>query len=196
MGQIITNVASLGLLVLLFTAIARRAPDDRLRCWLAGWGWILIHTILKLWTPTSTVSRLVNLCASVDALGLSAVFFLVSTMIVREGRTAGLRLGSVLTLFTLPCLTVAIIEPHLGRLLATLVIIRQCVAVGLAIRTRINPGLMRRVTIPTCAASLALMLFGLAHGHSEYVVLTLLGEMYFTAGLDFWSRAMTTPSLV
>ena len=37
MDQIITNMASLGLLVFLFTAIARRAADDRLRCWVAGW---------------------------------------------------------------------------------------------------------------------------------------------------------------
>src|ERR1700721_4431206 len=74
MGQIISNIVSLGLLVLLFTAIARRTPDDRLRCWVAAWIWTLVHTGLKLWTPESPVWRLASVCVGIDALALAAIF--------------------------------------------------------------------------------------------------------------------------
>src|SRR3569833_156369 len=102
MDQIITNMASLGLLVFLFTAIANRAADDRLRCWVAGWACILYHIGLKLWAPQSAIGRLTSVCVGIYALVLAAVFFIVSTMILREGRRIALRLGGTLTLCTLP----------------------------------------------------------------------------------------------
>src|SRR5580658_5918758 len=138
MEQVIPNIASLGLLVFLFTAIVRRAPDDRLRCWVAAWICILVHTVLKLWTPVSPFWRSTSVCASVDSLALAAIFLLMSTMIVREGRKAGLRFGGVLALFTLPCLTMSIAQPRLGALLAVLALARQAVAIRLAMRPRLN----------------------------------------------------------
>lgn len=186
MDQVVTNMASLGLLVFLFAAIARRAADDRLRCWVAGWGWILIHIGMKLWTSHSPVGQLTNVCVSIDALALAAIFFIVSTMIVREGRRAGLRLGVALTFFTLPLLTLAIAHLHPSWILATLVTVRQGIAVWLAMRARVNRRAVLTLVIPACSVTLAWMLYGLGHGHSEYVVLALLGEMYLVAGADFW----------
>src|SRR3569623_1806687 len=112
MDQIISNLASLGLLVFLFAAIARRAADDRLRCWVAGWVCILIHIGLKLWIPQSSVGQFINVSVGIDALVLAAVFFIVSTMIVREGRRAGFRLGGALAICTLPPLSLAIVHPQ------------------------------------------------------------------------------------
>src|SRR6185437_3225904 len=40
--------------------------------------------------------------------------------------------------------------------------------------------------VPACVVTLAWMLYGVGHDHSEYVVLALLAEMYFVAGADFW----------
>jgi diguanylate cyclase (GGDEF)-like protein/PAS domain S-box-containing protein len=187
MDQMIANLVSLGLLVFLFGAITRRAPDDdRLRCWVAGWVAILIHIGLKFWTPISPIGRLTNLYLSLAALGLTAIFFVISTMIVREGRRAGLRLGSLLAFITLPLLAMAVVRPHPGWILAILVIARQGVAVWLAMRTRINRSAVASVVLPAIGVSLAWMLYGIAHGHSEYVVIALLAEMYVVAGADFW----------
>jgi diguanylate cyclase (GGDEF)-like protein/PAS domain S-box-containing protein len=186
MEQVIPNIASLGLLVFLFTAIVRRAPDDRMRCWVAAWICILVHTILKLWTPTGSVWRLTSVCASVNSLALAAIFLLMSTMIVREGRKLGLRFGGVLALFTLPCITLSIAQPGWGALLAILVLARQSVLVCLAVRTRLNRRSILSVVIPACALSLSCMLFGIAHGHGEVIVLALLGEMFIVAGAIFW----------
>jgi diguanylate cyclase (GGDEF)-like protein/PAS domain S-box-containing protein len=187
MDQMIANLVSLGLLVFLFGAITRRAPhDDRLRCWVAGWVAILIHIGLKFWTPISPIGRLTNLCLSLAALALTAIFFVISTMIVREGRRAGLRLGSLLAFITLPLLAMALARPHPGWILAILVVVRQGVAVWLAMRTRINRRAVASVVLPAIGASLAWMLYGIAHDHSEYVVMALLAEMYVVAGADFW----------
>jgi hypothetical protein len=186
MDQIITNMASLGLLVFLFTAIARRAADDRLRCWVAGWACILVHIGLKLWTPHNRIGQFTNACLGIDALVMAAIFFIVSTMVVREGRTAGLHLGGALTLCTLAPLILAIAHPHPSWLLAMLIVARQFIAVGLAIRARINRRAVLKFVIPACATTLVWMLYGIGHGHSEYIVLALLAEIYFVAGADFW----------
>jgi diguanylate cyclase (GGDEF)-like protein/PAS domain S-box-containing protein len=187
MGQILSNIASLGMLVFLFAAIARRAPDDRLRCWVTGWVYILIHISLKLWVPVTAIGRLANVSLSVDALALAAISFLASTMIVREGRKAGLHLGGVLAFATVPCLTAAIVFPRPEWLLATLVTLRQVIAVRLAMRSnRLNRRPVLAVVIPVCTASLAWMLYGIAHGHSEFVLLALLGEMFVITGANFW----------
>jgi diguanylate cyclase (GGDEF)-like protein/PAS domain S-box-containing protein len=186
MDQIITNIASLGLLVFLFTVIARRAADDRLRCWVAGWVCILIHIGLKLWTANSSIGKLTNVLASITALILAAIFFMASSMVVRQGTRAGLRLGGALALFTLPCLTMAIAHPGPGWLLAILVIVQQGMAIRLAIYPRVNGRSVLSVVVPICAVSLAWMLYGISHGHSESVVFALLAEMYVLAGVDFW----------
>jgi diguanylate cyclase (GGDEF)-like protein/PAS domain S-box-containing protein len=189
MGQIVANLVSLGLLVFLFTAIARRAPDDRLRCWVAGWLGILIHIALKLWKPESPVGQLADVCAGIDALALTAIFFIVSTMVVREGRKAGLRLGAALTLFTLPTLTIAIVHPRPVGLLTVLVIARQLAAGWLAVRPRVNRRSVVPVLLSIHTVSLAWMLYSITHGHSEFVMLALLGELYLVAGVDFWFNA-------
>lgn len=186
MDQVITNIASLGLLVFLFTVIARRAADDRLRCWVAGWIWILIHIGLKLWTPKTSIGQLTNVCTSIAALILAAIFFIASTMVVREGRRAGLRLGGALAFLTVLSLTMAIAYPHVSWILAILVIAQQSMAVRLAMRPRVNRWSALTVVGPICAASLAWMFYGIFHGHSESVVLALLAEMYLLAGTDFW----------
>ena len=186
MDQIITNMASLGLLVFLFAAIARRAPDDRLRCWVAGWGCVLIHIGLKLWAPHSALGQLTNVCAGIAALALAAIFFIVSTMIVREGRRASIRFGGAWAFLTLPLVVLALAHLRPSWPLAVLVVGRQGIVVWLTLSVRVHRRALTPVTISTCAAILAWMLYGIGHGHNEYVVLGLLAEMYLLAGADFW----------
>lgn len=126
------------------------------------------------------------MCAGIDALALAAVFLLVSAMVVREGRRAGLRIGGLVALFTLLCLTVSITLPRAAALLTILVVARQGMAVRLATRPRINRRKVSSVVIPVCALSLAWMLYGIWHGHSEFVEYALLGEMFILAGSNFW----------
>jgi diguanylate cyclase (GGDEF)-like protein/PAS domain S-box-containing protein len=186
MDQVLTDIVSLGLLVFLFAAIVRRAPDDRLRCWVAGWICILLHTALKLWMPANPVWRLMSICTGADALALAAICMLTSTMINREGRKGGLRFGGMLALFTLPCLTLAIAHPHPAGFLAALVVARQAAAIRLAIGPQTSRRLLPSVVVPLCALSMIWILYGIAQGRSEVILLALLGEMFSMTGASFW----------
>lgn len=194
MDQIFGNIASLGLLVLLFSAIARRSPDDRLRCWVAGWVWLLVYTALKLWTPAAPLARLANACLGVYALAFAAIFFQVSAMILREGRRAGLRLGGLIAILTLPCLTLALVQPRTSGLLAFLVLARQGTMIVLAMRTRVHRTAVLSIVLPALTLSLAWMIYGLAHSQSQPILLALFAEMYFVAGADLWFNG-SSPSL-
>src|SRR6185437_191614 len=141
--------------------------DDRLRCWVAGWVCILIHIGLKLWIPQSSVGRFVNVCMGIDALVLAAIFFIVSTMIVREGRRAGIHLGGVLALCTLPHLSLAIAHPRPSWWLTVLVIARQLIVVRLAMRSRVNRPAILKVVIPACTITLVWMIYGIRHGRRD-----------------------------
>ena len=157
-----------------------------MRCWVAGWIWVLVEIALKLPHPSSATGRFIAVSLGLDALALAAISFLVSTMIVHEGRRAGLRLGILLAAVTLPCLTIAMAHPRSGWLLTLLVVFRQAVAVRLAMRPRPNRWPILAVVIPVCAASLVFMLYGIARGYSVIVVLALLGEMFIAAGVNLW----------
>lgn len=186
MDQIVRNIVSLGLLIFLFAAIARRAPNDRSRCWVAGWVCVLIQTGLKLWEPHIPALRLVNACASIFAVASAAIFFVVSTMVVREGRKAGLRLGGTLAISTLPCLVVVIALPRPTWLLIAVVILWQGMVVRSALGQRPNRRSALSVVLPVFAVALAWMVYGVLHKHTDYVVLALLGELFFVAAADFW----------
>lgn len=201
MDQVIANLVSLGLLVFLFTAIVRRAADDRSRCWVAAWVCILIHIGLKLWTPSSVLGTLINACASIDALALAAIFFMTSTTILGGGRRTGLFQGGALAFAILLTLTAAIAWPNSGWLLTILGTALQAIVAWLAMRTRANRRALLSVVLPTCIATLIWMFYGIAHSHGEAVVLASLAEMYFVAGADFWfsgwqrSRGLVTTSI-
>lgn len=132
------------------------------------------------------MGKLLIASAGVDAIALAAIFFSVSTMILTEGRKAAFLLGGALAAFTLPCMMLAIIAPHAGWLLSALLIVRQSVAIWLLMRPRINRRAVLSIVIPVCALSLAWMLYGVWHGHSEFIFLGLLGEMFCVAGVNFW----------
>lgn len=182
----IVDISILGLLVFLFAAIAKRNPDDRLRLWVAAWLCILIHFALGIWSPVSGFQVAMRDSLSVITLALAATLFVISTMILKEGRNAGLRLGGLLALFTLPCLAVAVIVPQGIIILATLIVTRQTIAILLAARRQHDRPSISSIVIPLCILTATWMLYGLFHGHSEIVVVTLLSEMYFVCAAGFW----------
>ena len=105
MQEVLFDMAVLGLFVFLFAAISIGRRDDRLWCWMAGWFLVAAHFAAELPQPSSVVWRNIATCIDLDSLALAAVAFVISTMILQEGRTAGLRLGALLfvpTIFSVP----------------------------------------------------------------------------------------------
>jgi len=185
---VVLNIVVIALLVFLFGSISSARPDDRLRCWVGGWICILIHFGADLWSPSSVLAENVQVCVSVDALALAGILFVVSTMILTEGRAAGLRLGGLLAISTLPCLSLAAIGLHSLWPLTILLLARQALAISLAARSRLNRRTVASIAVLVCLVSSGWMFFGLMHGQMAVVVAALLAEIYLVTAIDFWNN--------
>lgn len=184
----ILNIAILGLLVLLFGAMASVRPDDRLRCWEGGWISIFAHFGVDFWTPHDAFLENVRLCLSFDFIALAGIMFLVSTMVMKQGRKAGLQLGFLVALGTFPCLDLATLSPHQTAILAILVAVRQGLASFFAVTVRPNRRLASGGVIGICTVTAIWMFYGLEHGQPELVVYGLLTEIFVVNAIDFWSH--------
>jgi diguanylate cyclase (GGDEF)-like protein/PAS domain S-box-containing protein len=186
MQAVVVDIMILGLLVFLFGAVSRMRPDDRLRCWVAGWLCILVRFASQLWNPSTIGLHNLQTCISMDALALAGIFFIVSVVIQTEGRKVGLRVGAFLTISTLLCLDVEIVGVRSAWPLVILVVVRLACAIVTAARVRHNRRVVAFTIISTCVIAATWMVHGLTHGHPEVVIHALLGEIYLIAAVDFW----------
>jgi diguanylate cyclase (GGDEF)-like protein/PAS domain S-box-containing protein len=184
----IFNLVVLSLLVFLFAVTFRVRPDDRLRCWIAGWLCVLAHSAAALFTPADPFWHNLLSCISFDALALAGICFVVSTMILSESRAAGLRLGIVLAVITLPCLSLAVLGFKNAWVLSLLILVRQAFAIRLASRARPYRRTVAPIVICVCVATGGFMLYGAFHGDAETIVYALLGEILFVTAIDFWNN--------
>jgi diguanylate cyclase (GGDEF)-like protein/PAS domain S-box-containing protein len=186
MQPVVFDIMILGLLVFLFGAVSRMRPDERLRCWVAGWLCILARFASQLWHPSTILEHKLQTCISMDAIALAGIFFIVSVIVQTEGRKLGLRVGAFLAISTLLCLNVEIIGIRSAWPLAILVVVRAACAIVMAARARHNRRVVSSTIIATCLIACAWMLHGLTHGLPEVVIHALLGEIYLVAAIDFW----------
>lgn len=188
MQTAIVNLVVLGLLVFLFAVVFRARPDDRQRCWIAGWLCVLAHSATALFTPSDPFWHKLLSCISFDILGLAGICFVVSTLILTESRAVGLRVGIVLAVSTLPCLSLASIGFESAWVLSVLILVRQAIAIRLAIRRRPHRRAIAPIVICLCSVTGGFMLFGASHGDSEMIVYALLGEIIFVVAVEFWNN--------
>jgi diguanylate cyclase (GGDEF)-like protein/PAS domain S-box-containing protein len=86
MQNILLDILIIGLLVILFGSIYRRQATVRVRFWLLGWFFILIHFGLLLYTPAETWGANLMVAAAEGGLLLcGAAFALSSTLVWEEG---------------------------------------------------------------------------------------------------------------
>src|SRR5580658_5559300 len=105
MQETIIDLVSLGLLALLFGVISWVRPDDRLRCWVAGWTCILVHFGAELFRPSTVFWQNIQSAVIVSTLALTAAFFIVSTMVLTAGRRAAARRFLTVSIPLVLCLT-------------------------------------------------------------------------------------------
>jgi diguanylate cyclase (GGDEF)-like protein/PAS domain S-box-containing protein len=75
---LLLNIAVFGFFVLLFASLYRNKPLNRLKFWIGSWIWVLLHFLLLLWRPVSDFWSSAADAASVSALMLTGVWFLIS----------------------------------------------------------------------------------------------------------------------
>ena len=88
MQNILLDILIIGLLVILFGSIYRKHATVRVRFWLLGWFFILIHFGLLLVTPPDAWGAKLMLAAAEGALLLCGASFALSSELVWEAGMA------------------------------------------------------------------------------------------------------------
>jgi diguanylate cyclase (GGDEF)-like protein/PAS domain S-box-containing protein len=93
----------LGSLVLLFASIYRKRPHLRVRYWLIGWTFVLVHFAAEIFHPASSTGQNFLDFVSLVSLALCAVCFILSECTVRDSacrpQTVLLLIGSPLVVY-------------------------------------------------------------------------------------------------
>jgi hypothetical protein len=129
MQNILLDILIIGLLVILFGSIYRRQATVRVRFWLLGWFFILMHFGLLLYTPAETWGANLMVAAAEGGLLLcGAAFALSSTLVWEEGWR-----------FTAPALLLSI-PPVIYVTVSTLWTAPRLLLVGLGVVVQLSYG--------------------------------------------------------
>lgn len=188
MQEILVDMAVLGLFVCLFVAVSNRRRDDRLRCWIAGWLLVMAHFGFELVEPKNALLNRTLDFVDLGSLAAAAVCFVVSTMVLQEGRASGFQVGFALGLPTIVCVGIATLYPQAVWPLTIAFTVRQIIAVLLANRLGRRDRRAGLVIGGVCAVTTVLALVAVLNKLPEAFPPILLGEMFLVAGIDFWSN--------
>jgi len=184
------NISFGTVMVFLFGTVAWvRRPDDRAGCWFAGWLSVLGAFIAQFAGLHAAGWKEVAAAAvELDLIALAGVFWVASAAIPVFGRRFGIRLGMVLTIPTMLCLTLAEVDIQSRWVLLSVILARQALltAMSLMIR-RPRPGFGTFMAV-VCAIDAGLMTYFVFHGQTELLVQVILAEVYFAAGIDVWNK--------
>lgn len=190
MQAAVINVAFGTVLVFLFGTVARvRRPDDRARCWFAGWLSMLVSFVAQLaGLYVAGVEKTVLTAIEVELIAVAGIFWVVSAAIPIRGRRFGIALWFVLAVPTVLCLTLAMADVQSRWPLLAAVAVRQGPLVVTSARTRRLRPRFGTFLMTICAANAALMFYCILHGQAGLVVPAILSEVYMAAGADVWNR--------
>ncbi|HUD57156.1 MAG TPA: EAL domain-containing protein [Terracidiphilus sp.] len=188
MQEIVVDVSVLALFVFLFSVMSIARQDNRLRCWTAGWLFVVAHFAVEIWLPARHTWQVFQECISVDALALAGTCFVYSATIYRSKGRFPRWWALLLIALTLASLDLAISGSAVSWILASVVEMRQTLAIVLIVRGCRNRLKFAAASCLVCLATGAWMLAGIEHGRPEIVIYALLGEIYFVSAIDFLSN--------
>lgn len=195
MQNILLDILIIGLLVILFGSVYRRHATVRVRFWLLGWFFILIHFGLLLVTPPDAWGARLIMAASGSALLLCGAAFALSSGLIWE---RGWRFAvSALLLSVPPVAYVSTVVLWAGpvTLLAGLGLAAQ-VAYG-AVILRLGTGgrktgtaaraaIARRWGAAILVGCSVWLAFELRRGHVAESIYPILSEIFFLNALLYW----------
>jgi diguanylate cyclase (GGDEF)-like protein/PAS domain S-box-containing protein len=185
MQSIAVNIVVLSLMALLFSVIIRTRPDDRLRCWVAAWLCVVARFLAQLWQPAGLFEQHLQSFIIVGAMALAGMFFIISMMIMVEGRRAGVVLWLVMSGMTLAVFAPVAFGVRSVPLLSAMIIGRQCVAVYATLLRRDRPSVLT-IMIPVNLAVGSLCVIAVVNGRPELVFSIILSGLYLVAAAGFW----------
>ena len=189
MVDALINASVAMVLVFLFGTVAWVRPDDRTRCWFAGWLSLLAASLAQLaLLDAAGWERIALASLKVDLTAVAAICFGVAAEILVRGRRFAILLWFVLAIPTVLCLTLSAADVHSRWLLLAAVAARQAPAITMAATTRgFRPGF--GVLVATAfVLNAGLMAYFILHGHAGLMVPAILAELFLGAGAAVWDK--------
>ena len=195
MQNILLDILIIGLLVLLFGSIYRKHATMRVRFWLMGWFFILIHFGALLITPPDASGANLMLAVAESALLLCGAAFALSSGLVQE---KGWRFtASALLLSAPPVVYVTVVaQPIPPKWLVWGLGAAVQIAYGAVIyrfgrgrpaaRGSARPKVARRWGAAILLAGTAWLVFYLWRGNVDESLYPLLSEIFFLNALLYW----------
>ncbi|MFP5226667.1 MAG: EAL domain-containing protein [Acidobacteriota bacterium] len=197
MQNTLLDILIIGLLVVLFGSIYRRRATVRVRFWLLGWFFILLHFGILLLNPSDEMGQRLVVATMESALLLGGVAFALSSTLVRE-RGWGFALPALL-LSVPPVLSIATVTLQLagsGVLVSTGAFAQ---AAFLVVTLRLGKGwrgahiddrarVARRWAVAILAANTVWLAYLLVRGPAENSFYPLLSEIFLLNAVLHWEE--------
>lgn len=195
MQNTLLDILILGLLVLLFGSIYRKHATVRIRYWLIGWMFVLVHFGFLLLNPTAPLAVNLVTAAADTALVLCAVAFALSFGLVWE---PGWRSAWPATLLGLPAILYVVVSTLLPAGVATLLILGFAVQGSFAmvvlrfgrgplvVETGARARVARRWSMAILIAGAVWMAAEILHHHPDDSIYFIPTEMYLIDGILYW----------
>jgi diguanylate cyclase (GGDEF)-like protein/PAS domain S-box-containing protein len=187
MQNILLDILIIGLLVILFGSIYRRHATVRIRFWLLGWFFILIHFGLLLFTPPDARGAKLLLAASLSALLLCGAAFALSSRLVWERGWRFALPVLYVTVETMPASPMALLAGVAAAAQAAyLVVILRFGRGGQGGAKNLQAPLARRWGAAIIAGGTVWLALLLRHGLPDYTIYPLLSEIFLLNALLYW----------
>jgi diguanylate cyclase (GGDEF)-like protein/PAS domain S-box-containing protein len=193
MQNTLLDILIIGLLVVLFGSIYRRHATVRVRFWLLGWFFILIHFGLLLLNPADAWGQKLVAAVTESALLLCGAAFALSSGLVRE---TGWRYAVPALLLSLPpvaYVSVVTLWNAPVALLLGLAATAQAAYLGVAARFGRGPksangraGVARRWAAAILAAGTLWLVVLFWRGHVDLTIYPLLAEIFLLNAVLYW----------
>lgn len=203
MQNILLDILILGLLVLLFGSFYRKRATVRLRFWLLGWYFVLLHFGLLLLNPTAPWESNLVTAGAESALVLCAVAFALSSSLVWE---AGWKPVIPVVLMAAPSIAYVLVTAMASVPAPLLLVLGIAVQAGfaavflrlgrgpLAASSGARPNIARRWNFFILAAGAIWMTAEILRHHPADSVYFIPTELYLINGVLYWEDFRRTSS--
>jgi diguanylate cyclase (GGDEF)-like protein/PAS domain S-box-containing protein len=193
MQNTLVDILIIGLLVVLFGSIYRRHATVRVRFWLLGWSFILIHFGFQLLNPADAWGQRLVVTVAESALLLCGAAFALSSGLVRE---TGWRYAMPALLLSLPPVAYISIATLWNAPVGLLLLVGAAAqAAYLIVAARFGrggkssedrAGIARRWAWAMLTAGSLWMGMLLLRGHADISIYPLLAEIFLLNAVLYW----------
>lgn len=201
MQNTFVDILIIGLLVLVFGAIYRRQATVRMRFWLLGWFFVLIHFGLLLVSPATPFGTNLTMAAAQSGLLLCGAAFALSSGLVRQN---GWRFAATALLLSIPPVVYVTVVLVWGAPAPLLLAIGAAVQLSYgAVAFRFGRGRVsgalgkrgaqaRRWAAAVLVAGSGWMAWEILRGHGDVGIYSILSEIFFLNGVLYWQEFRRT----